>query len=202
MTNPEPSQVGLVPRRRLRVVTIAASMMLIITPVASGPGAAAAGTASGTLEQASAAPDYVRLVAKHSGKCLTVYQAGGDNNDNVNQFTCAPGYTAANQVLEVLRGPALNWNKLRFRHSEKCLTVYQAKTNNGANINQFTCRDGATNQLFYTIDRGNQGNIVRVGHATSKCINVKGASRDNNANVILWTCSSTAANNLFILDWL
>jgi hypothetical protein len=202
MSNREAGQVDLARGRRLRVVTIVASMMLIITPVASGPGAAAAGTASGTLEQASAAPVYVRLVAKHSGKCLTVYQAGGDNNDNVNQFTCAPGYTAGNQVLEVLSGRAILWKRLRFRHSEKCLTVYQAKTNNGANFNQFTCRDDALNQVFYTIDRGNQGSFVRVGHADDKCINVKGASRDNNANVILWTCSSTAANNLFILDWL
>jgi Ricin-type beta-trefoil lectin domain len=73
------------------------------------------------------------------------------------------------------------------RHSGKCLDVSGVRLDNGANVYQWNCIAGQSNQEwnFTAVDAGYY--TLRATHS-GKCLDVAGASTANGANVFQWTC--------------
>ena len=82
------------------------------------------------------------------------------------------------------------------RHG-KCLDLKDGNTNNGANIQQWRCITGNTNQEFVLVD---DGNYYYLQHkASGKCVDVSGGSSNNGTNIQLWDCVEGNQNQRFKL---
>jgi hypothetical protein len=91
-------------------------------------------------------PDgYVRMRAKHSGKCLDVEYASSAPGAGLQQWDCAGG---PNQQFAI--EPVGDCYRIRVRHSGQCLDVAAASANNGARLTQWHWW-GGNNQLFQFI---------------------------------------------------
>jgi len=131
---------------------------------------------------------YVRLVARHSGKCADVVSASTATGAEVAQYTCGTGYNQQFTVREAGSG----YVQLVARHSGLCLDVASASTTDNAQILQYTCGTGA-NQQFQFQDAGS-GYYRIVARHSGKCLDVTGGSTANSARVKQYTCNSTATN--------
>jgi ricin-type beta-trefoil lectin protein len=127
------------------------------------------------------------ISAVHSGSCLDVAGAGTADGDNIHQWTCIGGPTGGN--------PNQRWrivpqgdgsNDVIATHSNKCLDVAGAGTNDGANVHQWTCVGGANQRwVFFEVAPG-QFTIVAVH--SGKCLDVAGAGTADGTNIQQWTC--------------
>lgn len=72
------------------------------------------------------------------------------------------------------------------KNSGKCLDVAGAGFNNGANVQQWDCHNGA-NQFWTLTDKGGGYYLITAKHS-GKCLDVAGVSRDQGANVHQWDC--------------
>jgi len=143
-------------------------------------------TATGVI--AGVPASYVRLVARHSGKCADVVSASTAAGAEVAQYSCGTGY---NQQFTV-RDAGSGYVQLVARHSGLCLDVASASTADNAQILQYTCGTG-TNQQFQFQDAGS-GYYRIVARHSGKCLDVTGGSTANSARVKQYTCNSTATN--------
>ncbi|MGC9443708.1 MAG: RICIN domain-containing protein [Candidatus Methanospirareceae archaeon] len=89
-------------------------------------------------------------------------------------------------------------------HSGKCLEVYNASLDDGANVQQANC-SSASNQLW-RLEQVNNGYYRILAHHSGKCLEVYNASLDDGANVQQANCSGqdnqlwkleAVGNNLF-----
>ena len=113
------------------------------------------------------------------------------NNTKVDEFTinCGRSRYATSGSCNGGRGIVDGGVYVVRTKNNKCVTVGNRSVANGANVNQWDCRDqpnqkwrfNARGQGFYTIRN------IRSG----KCLDVSGASTSNRANIIQWTCNGT-----------
>jgi hypothetical protein len=104
---------------------------------------------------------------------------------------CAAGAIVG--LLGFLPGRAVfatNYEELLAEHSGKCLDVSNASTDNGGNVQQWSC--AGVPQQHWVIHyvgswNGRMWHEVRVEHS-GKCLDVSGASKENGANVQQWDC--------------
>lgn len=91
-------------------------------------------------------------------------------------------------------------------HSGKCGEVYHSQTNNGANVDQYSC-NGTLTQLWYFDYWGEDqfdnpiGNIININ--SGKCFEVYNWGAGNGANVDQWNCaplSQSHTNQLWDID--
>ncbi|MEU5896758.1 RICIN domain-containing protein [Streptomyces venezuelae] len=190
--------------KRARAVLIALTATATLGTLAGGTPSSAAGaagpddrtTASTKAEnqaeneaEAAAARNIRYVVARHSGKCLTVRGASRANNAVVNQYRCV-GAKNQRWRLEMIGGdPSLGSAVLRNINSGKCLTVHGASTAKGAKLDQYTCV-GALNQTFTFIPAMmRQTPLFTQPLSGAKCVDVQGAGKADNAPVLQWTCN-------------
>ncbi|WP_409239638.1 RICIN domain-containing protein [Streptomyces sp. PA5.6] len=184
--------------KRARTVLVALTATATLGTLASGTPSSAAGaaepdgrtTASSEPAAAAAAARNIRyVVARHSGKCLTVRGASHANNAVVNQYRCV-GAKNQRWRLEMIGGdPSLGSAVLRNINSGKCLTVHGASTAKGAKLDQYTCV-GAPNQTFTFIPAMmRQTPLFTQPLSGGKCVDVQGASKADNAPVLQWNCN-------------
>ncbi|MEU7647254.1 RICIN domain-containing protein [Streptomyces huasconensis] len=186
--------------KRARAGLIALTATATLGTLASGTPSSAAGAAepdsrttvstkATTADAATAARNIRYVVARHSGKCLTVRGASHANNAVVNQYRCVG---AKNQQwrLEMIGGdPSLGSTVLRNINSGKCLTVHGASTAKGAKLDQYTCV-GAPNQTFSFIPAMmKQTPLFTQPLSGGKCVDVQGAGKADNAPVVQWKCN-------------
>jgi hypothetical protein len=79
----------------------------------------------------------------------------------------------------------------------KCIDVSGAGSQDGTNIQQWTC-NGTGAQSFRIENTGGASRIVNT--PTGKCVDVAAAGKSNGTNVQLWTCNGTAAQSFVISD--
>jgi hypothetical protein len=133
-----------------------------------------------------------KLIAKHSNKCLDVYNSGGGDGTNVIQWNCHGG---ANQQWRL--EPVFtvgNYYRILARHSGKALDVSGISTATGANVHQWEWWMG-NNQLWELIPSGGGYFMLKARHS-GKCLDVSGVSTADGANVYQWDCHG-GANQLW-----
>ena len=122
---------------------------------------------------------YYRIMARHSGKAMTVQSASTANSANV--FQWAYGGSTTNDEWEV-RSIGSGYYRVINRHSGKDLTVQSASTAEGANIFQYTYGGTATNDEWAVVDVG--GGYYRITNRNSgKSAEVAAGSTADGANV-------------------
>ena len=126
---------------------------------------------------------YYRLMARHSGKAVTVQSASTANGANVFQWTY--GGSTANDEWE-LRSIGSGYYRVINRHSGKDLTVQGASTANAANVYQWAYGGTTTNDEWQPVDLGT-GYWRFVNRHSGKVLNVSGASTADGANIDQWS---------------
>jgi hypothetical protein len=74
------------------------------------------------------------------------------------------------------------------QYSGKCLDVASASTADGANIIQYTCQSGATNQQWRMQAGGSYFQLV--ARHSGKCLDVLGAGTGDGVDIDQYTCNS------------
>jgi V8-like Glu-specific endopeptidase len=138
--------------------------------------------------------DTIRLVARHSGKCLDIAAAGTADGTNIQQWVCN-GTVAQEFVREPTSG---GYFQLRNPNSNKCVDVAGSSTQYGGNIQLYTC-NGTGAQQFRLEDKG--GGYAWLRNKTSNlCADVAGAGTGDGTNVLQWGCSNTALHQQWRLE--
>ncbi|MFJ2190506.1 RICIN domain-containing protein [Kitasatospora sp. NPDC087861] len=104
----------------------------------------------------------------------------------------------ANVAITPLAGPTAT--TVTNVNSGKCLDVTGASTTDGAQVLQWTCGSGKTNQqwLLQPVTGSSAVQVVSVN--SGKCLDVTGASADDGAQVLQWTCGSGKTNQQWQLQ--
>ena len=139
------------------------------------------GTVKACYIKDSASGTYMRLMAKHSGRCLDVYGGLLSSGTAIIQWDCHNGDNQAWNLIPV----GNDYYKLMVKHSGKCLDVYGASRDNGARLIQWDCH-GGDNQLFKKEQVGTYYRF-RAKHS-NRCIDVYGGQTDNGVRLIQWDC--------------
>ena len=173
-------------RRGPTRVIVAAAATAILT----------AGLVVTAMEPAAAAvidtSAYYQLVARHSGKAVTVEGASTADGATVAQRT--PGSGAEQQFQFVDSGPG--FYRLRARHSGKVLDVTAAATTDGAAVIQWPDVNTA-NQQFQVVDT-TDGFVKIVNRNSGKALDINARATTDGATLVQWT-DNGATNQQFQL---
>jgi len=107
--------------------------------------------------------------------------SGGDHNIEVRYYE----NTGAARVFFKWEQAVSSYYRLTAKHSGKCLDVYGAYRNDGAQVIQWDCH-GGDNQRWNLVPAGGYYKIV--AKHSGKCLDVSQASRNNGAQIIQWDC--------------
>lgn len=129
------------------------------------------------------AATYYKLIARHSSKCLDVYNDSTADGGNVNQWTCNGQANQQWQFVDAGGG----YYTLVNRNSGKCLDVYNNSTADGGNVDQWTC-NGQSNQKWQWVAIGSYFNLK--SQLSGKCLDINAVSTADGANAQQWTCGS------------
>ncbi len=80
---------------------------------------------------------------------------------------------------------------LKAKHSGKCADVTASGTQNGANVQQWSCH-GGSNQRWQFVDRLNGYYEIKAQNS-GKCLDLSGGGTSNGTNIQTWTCNRTDA---------
>ncbi|MEU5870814.1 RICIN domain-containing protein [Glycomyces sp. NPDC047369] len=159
---------------------------LYLTGTADGPATLQASAGDGSQEwqlSAATAPAAVTLAARHSGKCVDVFNASTANGAETAQYTCNGG---ANQDW-TFQGLGNGYYRITAGHSGKCLDVLNASTADGARVVQWTCNGGA-NQQWEVRDAGD-GYLRLVARHSGRCLDVPSSSTADGARLAQYACN-------------
>jgi hypothetical protein len=113
----------------------------------------------------------------HSGKCLDVAPGYGPQAEvvgaNVIQSGTVCGDGSRAWLLEPVAGTT-DVFRVRFASSSKCLDVNGAGQQDGANVDQWTCVGGATNEQWRIIGTGASATYTFTAVHSGKCLDVAG----------------------------
>ena len=122
---------------------------------------------------------YYRIMARHSGKAMTVQSASTANSANVFQWTY--GGAATNDEWQVSSLGSGYWRIIN-RNSGKDLTVQSASTAEGANIFQYAYGGTTTNDEWAIVDLGTGYHRITNRHS-GKSAEVASGSASDGANI-------------------
>jgi subtilisin family serine protease len=159
-----------------------------VTPTAT-PQPTATPTPGGTLS------GYYRILARHSGKAVTVQSASTSDGANVFQWTY--GGAATNDEWQ-FTSIGSGYYRITARHSGKAMVVQSASTADGANIFQWTYGGTATNDEWSVVDVGG-GYFQIVNRNSGKSAEVAGGGTTDGTNVDQRTYSGAAYQQFQIL---
>ena len=156
--------------------------------------------------------DELSSMTLPSNTILTVYQHSGQGGDALTFQTVLPfgngsivnalgdyGFNDRISSFRISRtssGTNKDWYLEITRHG-KCIDLDGGNTSNGANIQQWSCGNGNSNQIFRL---SQVGSYYQIKHAASgKCLDVKGYGTSNGSTIHLWSCHG-GDNQLFSLS--
>ncbi|WP_373501932.1 RICIN domain-containing protein [Desulfococcus sp.] len=130
-----------------------------------------------------AGEDRFRILAVHSGKCLTVQSGGKPDRANVHQFVCGSG---SGQTWRIQPYPHSDTAyRIVSRKSGKALDVDGKSKEDGANIQQFRLNRGP-NQLWTLFPDGeSDGSPVYsiISYHSGKAVDVQSSGTGDGANI-------------------
>jgi len=167
----------------------------VVAAVAIAVLAAVAPTASAAA--ADAPRENILQIAffRHSGLCLWIDASNLNGEDYVQGECNDPSHVE--ERFQLVRTCSTCQSFYLVNNNGKCMTVASAVTGNGADVNQYTCTAGASNQwLFFdaTIHAGYWR--IRFAHS-GKCAAVIASSQLVGTEVHQWTCGEYDAEALF-----
>lgn len=123
---------------------------------------------------------YYEVVARHSDKCLDVFDASTQNGAKVIQWPCIGDTNQQWQIIPIGDG----YYKLIARHSNRVLSVQSAGTANGALVVQST-DTGTAHMQWRILDVG--GGYVRImARHSGRALDVANGSTADGTQVIQW----------------
>jgi len=137
--------------------------------------------------------NFVRIMARHSGKALNVSGASTADGADIIQWT----YTSAtprNDEWEIIN-VGTGYSRIMCRNGGKAVNVNGASLADGADVIQWTYTSSSpSNDEWRVIDIG--GGFCRILNRNSgKALNVEGVSMLDGADVIQWTYSNNSSRN-------
>ncbi len=132
------------------------------------------------------------IIAKHSGKAISVHGASQEDGANVDQWELVD---VTNQLF-TLQDRGYGYYSLAAKHSGKVISVYGASHEDGANIIQWHFVQGEDHQLFRLQDKGN-GYYAIIAKHSGKAISVHGESQEDGGNIDQWHLVDGQNNQLF-----
>jgi RHS repeat-associated protein len=130
--------------------------------------------------------EYYQIVARHSGKCLDVSNAGLENFARLVQRDCAGGGNQQWQLVPTGDG----YYRIMARHSAKTLDVEGASSADGATVHQWDYVGGANQQ--WQLVPTDSGYVRIVARHSGKVLDVGSISMDNGASVVQWSYAGGA----------
>jgi hypothetical protein len=134
-------------------------------------------------------PGY-HLVARHSGKCLSLSENNPSNGAAIIQWACSPSPSPGDgQVITLVPMGGSRYN-VKVNSSGKCVDVTGVSTADGAYLQQWDCLGPSqTNQIWNKVQiEGQSGYFAFIAQHSSKCMDVAGVSTGNGARIQQWTC--------------
>ncbi|MFC4763516.1 RICIN domain-containing protein [Dyella koreensis] len=122
--------------------------------------------------------DYYYLVARHSGKVLSVANASSASGARIQQAE------PADEKHQHFKFDAVSTRlfAIRVKHSDLVIDIDGAHTVDGANVIQAGWHNGA-NQRFRLVDAGDGYYFIEAEHS-GKCLDVYGATATSGASVV------------------
>ncbi|GAA3438685.1 hypothetical protein GCM10018954_083040 [Kutzneria kofuensis] len=125
---------------------------------------------------------YYSLIARHSGKCLDVWDGSTDDHALVQQFGCHYGNNQQFGLVYVTG----DYYALVARHSGKCLDIPGASLDDHVIVQQYGCHYGENQQFRLVRIAGNYYSLV--ARNSGKCLDVWAGSTDDHALVQQYGC--------------
>jgi pectate lyase C len=136
---------------------------------------------------------YYKIINRHSGKALEVYEWSKNDGGNVVQWADHGGANQQWRIISVGDG----YYKIINRNSGKALEVYQWSNNNGGNIVQWADLNGANQQWKFT----SRSEYYEVQNRYSgKLMEVYEWSTSDGGNVVQWTDTDAANQHWKIVE--
>lgn len=108
----------------------------------------------------------------------------------VSRLSAAVAPVVAAGLLVTMQAPAASaatfTAELVARHSQKCVSVAGASTQNNADAVQWDCVDAPNQQWKLVATSAGYYNISAVN--SGKCLSIEGASLQDNAKAVQWDC--------------
>ena len=123
---------------------------------------------------------YYEVVARHTGKCLDVYDASTSTGAPLIQWPCIGDWNQQFQIIPL----GDNYYKFIARHSNKVLTVQSGSLANGTPVVQ-TLDAGTASQQWQIIDT-NGGYVRIMARHSGKAMEVDGGFTYDGAEVQQW----------------
>lgn len=142
-----------------------------------------------TNEQETQKPQWFRVIAKNSGRCLHVHGGGNANGANITQWNCVD---KPNVQWQFVPANEPGYFFMKARHSGKCAHVDGGGNANGTNITQSDCvdQDNVKWRKKYLGD----GYFNLIAKNSDKCAQVHGGGKAKGANITQSDCVNK--NNL------
>lgn len=123
---------------------------------------------------------YYEVVARHSGKCLDVFDGSTAAGAQVIQWPCIGDTNQQWQIIPIGDG----YFKFIARHSNRVLSVQSGGLANGALVVQST--DNGTAPMQWQIVDVGSGHVRIMARHSGKALDVSGGSTADGAQVIQW----------------
>jgi hypothetical protein len=183
------SSSGLSTRRPRRLV----ARLIVVVMAVFGTSALASAAVAATPQNNGVY--YIQF--KHSGKCLNKPDLWTDDGWHVEQYDCLDWAATERWRLELVGDNRRDASGrplylIRNMQSGKCLNIWLASRDDGAEVVQYTCGQwwtGWTNEWFSLIQDSSDPRYYKIKNVNSgKCLNVQGARTDNTAPIIQYEC--------------
>jgi len=117
--------------------------------------------------------------------------SNGSNNGNSNSGNSNSGNS--NSGNSGSSSTPSGYKALVARNSNKCIDIFGAEKEAGANVQQYDCH-GKDNQAFEFVNE-KDGWFQIKAKDSGLCLDVQGYSNENGANIIQWDCKSRNSEN-------
>jgi hypothetical protein len=134
----------------------------------------------------------------NSGKCMEVYHSQLNDYANVDQYTCNGTDTQYWEFVPVgtVSGGYVVYQLVNY-NSGLCAEVYHSETQDGANVDQFSCN--GTYTQYWILDQSPSTGISLFENLNSgKVLEVYDSSTANYGNVDQWASNGTATQYWYI----
>ncbi|MEZ4848473.1 MAG: RICIN domain-containing protein [Bacteroidia bacterium] len=136
---------------------------------------------------------YYSIIARHSGKAISIDGASQENDANVLQFNFIK---EPNQLFK-FEDQGNGYYSIITKHSGKAISIQVASEEDGANVNQWHFVN-VPHQLFSILDQGDGYHKIIAMHS-GKAISIAQASQEDRANAIQWHFANVS-HQLFRFD--
>ncbi len=142
-----------------------------------------------------------RLTAKHSTKCLDVYQGHLGEGASLIQYQCDP-QVSLNQVFKLVPMDNQNRYQIVARHSNRCVGVTAGSQTPGQQLSQSTCLGAAwPHQIWKSeamLPNGEDNSYNRfIAQHSGQCMEVLQSKTEDGAPVNQYPCGGTQENQLW-----